>query len=65
MCVAGTNRLQMCSVFELLSFLSFLVFKVIHSDDLGKFVPTRNPVKRGGCGADGRQIPSSLYDQLC
>lgn len=57
--------LQMCSMFEPLSFLFFLVFKVIHSDYLGKFVQTRNPVTRGGCGADGCQIPQSLYDQLC
>lgn len=65
MCLAGTNCLQMWSVFELLSFLFFLVFKVIHSDHLGKFVQTRNPVTRGGCRADGCEIPQSLYDQLC
>lgn len=47
-----------------MSFLFFLVFKVIHSDYLGKFVQTRNPVTRGGCCADGCQIPQSLYDQL-
>lgn len=54
----------MCSLFELLTFLFFLVFKVIHSDYLGKFVQARNPVTRGGRCADGRQIPQSLYDQL-
>lgn len=59
------NVLQMCSVFELLSFLFYVVFKVIHSDYLGKFVQTRNPVPRGGCRADGHQIPQSLHDQLC